>query len=39
MFPIEGVVAVALLGWPQVAFAVAGGLLSRRFKITLYPRG
>ena len=38
MFPIVGVVAVALLGWPQVAFALAGGSLSRRFKVTITRR-
>ncbi len=38
MFPIVSVVAVALLGWPQVAFALAGGFLSRRFKVTISPR-
>ena len=38
MIPIVCVVAVALLGWPQVAFALAGGFLSRRFKVTISPR-
>jgi hypothetical protein len=38
MFPIVGLVAVALLGWPQVAFALIGGFLSRRFKITITRR-
>jgi hypothetical protein len=26
---------VAMLGWPQLAFALIGGFLSRRFKITI----
>ena len=38
LIPIVCVVAVALLGWPQVAFALAGGFLSRRFKVTISPR-
>jgi hypothetical protein len=29
MFPIVGIVAVALLGLPQLAFALLGGFLSR----------
>jgi hypothetical protein len=37
-FPIVCVVAVALLGWPQLAFALAGGFLSRRFKVTISRR-
>jgi hypothetical protein len=30
--------SVVALGWPQVAFALIGGFLSRRFKITVTPR-
>jgi hypothetical protein len=36
--PIQLFVAVVMLGWPQLAFAVIGGFLSRRFKITLTRR-
>jgi hypothetical protein len=36
--PIGGFVLVVLLGWPQVAFALSGGLLCSRFKITITPR-
>jgi hypothetical protein len=36
--PIQLFVAVVLLGWPQLAFALVGGFLSRRFKITITPR-
>jgi hypothetical protein len=36
--PIGCFVVVVLLGWLQVAFALVGGLLSRRFKITITPR-
>jgi hypothetical protein len=32
--PIACFGIVVMLGWPQVAFALLGGLLSRRFKIT-----
>jgi hypothetical protein len=35
--PIEGFVAVVMLGLPQVAFALFGGSLSRRFRITRRP--
>lgn len=35
---IEYPVAVAMLGGPQLAFALLGGFLSRRFKITITPR-
>ena len=38
MIPIVCVVAVALLGYPKVAFALAGGFLSRKFKVTISPR-
>jgi hypothetical protein len=38
MFPILCVVVAVLLGWPQVAFALAGGFLSRKFKVTISPR-
>jgi hypothetical protein len=38
MFPIVGIVAVALLGLPQLAFALLGGFLSRRFRITITRR-
>ena len=30
--------AVVMLGWPQMAFALLGGFLSRRFKITIARR-
>jgi hypothetical protein len=36
--PIVCFVAVVMLGWPQVIFALIGGFLSRRFKITITPR-
>jgi hypothetical protein len=29
---------VAILGWPQLAFALAGGFVSRRFEITISQR-
>ena len=35
---IQLFVAVVMLGWPQLAFAVIGGFLSRRFKITITRR-
>ncbi len=31
-------VAVAMLGWPQLAFALTGGFLCRQFRITITPR-
>jgi hypothetical protein len=37
-YPILCSVLVAMLGWPQVAFALIGGFLSRRFKITITKR-
>ena len=36
--PILCLVAVVVLGGPQVAFALMGGFLSRRFKIAVTPR-
>jgi hypothetical protein len=36
--PIMISVAVVVLSLPQVVFALIGGLLSRRFKITITPR-
>jgi hypothetical protein len=36
--PIGGLVVVVMLVGPQVAFALIGGFLSRRFKITITPR-
>ncbi len=36
--PIACFVAVVMLGWPQVAFALIGGSLSRRFRITITRR-
>jgi hypothetical protein len=36
--PIGGLVVAVMLVGPQVAFAVIGGFLSRRFKITITPR-
>jgi hypothetical protein len=38
LVPIAYFVAVIMLGWPQVAFALIGGFLSRRFKITITRR-
>jgi hypothetical protein len=37
-FPVLCVGMVILLGWPQVVFALIGGFLSRRFKITITRR-
>jgi hypothetical protein len=34
----QGIVAVVMLGWPQLVFAVIGGFLSSRFKITITRR-
>lgn len=36
--PINWFVALLMLAGPQLAFAVFGGFLSRRFKITVTPR-
>ena len=36
--PIVCFVCVVMLGWPQVAFALIGGFLSLRFKITITRR-
>jgi hypothetical protein len=36
--PLAGSVIVVMLAWPQVAFALIGGFLSRRFKITITQR-
>jgi hypothetical protein len=36
--PIGCFILVVLLGWPQVAFALVGGFLSRGFRITITPR-
>jgi hypothetical protein len=38
LVPIAYIVAVIMLGWPQVAFALIGGFLSRRFKTPNTPR-
>jgi hypothetical protein len=38
LIPTQGVVAVVMLGGPQVVTALVGGFLSRRFKITISPR-
>ena len=35
--PIRYFVAVVMFVWPQVAFALVGGFLSRRFKVTITP--
>ena len=35
LIPIQAFVAVVMLGGPQAAFAVIGGFLSRRFKLTI----
>jgi hypothetical protein len=32
---VLGCVAAAMLGWPQLAFALIGGFLSRRFKVRI----
>ena len=34
----QGIVAVVMLGWPQLVFAVIGGFLFRKFKTTSTPR-
>ena len=36
--PIGGLVVAVMLIGPQVVFALVGGVLSRRFKITITPR-
>ena len=36
--PIAYPIAVVLLAWPQVAFALLGGWLSRRYKVTIARR-
>ena len=36
--PIAGFVGAVMLGLPQVAFALIGGFLSRRFRVTITPR-
>jgi hypothetical protein len=36
--PIALICIAAMLGWPQLAFAVIGGFLSRRFKTTITRR-
>jgi hypothetical protein len=36
--PIACIAYVVMLGWPQVVFAMIGGFLFRRFKITITPR-
>jgi hypothetical protein len=36
--PLAGSIVMVMLAWPQVAFALIGGLLSRRFKITITRR-
>jgi hypothetical protein len=36
--PIAFFGAAVMLGWPQVVFALIGGFLSRRFKITITRR-
>jgi hypothetical protein len=38
LIPIQCVVAAVMLVGPQVVFALIGGFLSRRFKITITPR-
>jgi hypothetical protein len=37
-FPVASCVSAAMLGLPQLAFALIGGLLSSRFKITITRR-
>jgi hypothetical protein len=37
-FPIACFVIVVMLAWPQVAFALLGGFLSRRYEITISRR-
>ena len=36
--PVAYTFAVVLLGWPQVAFALLGGFLSRKYKVTIVRR-
>jgi hypothetical protein len=36
--PLGGFVVVVVLGLPQLVFALIGGVVSRRFKITSHPR-
>ena len=36
--PISCFGSVVMLGWPQVAFALIGGFLCRRFRITITRR-
>ena len=36
--PLECFVIMVMLAWPQVAFALIGGFLSQRFKITITRR-
>ena len=36
--PIAYPIAVVLLAWPQVAFALLGGWLSKRYKVTITRR-
>ena len=36
--PIACFVVVLMLAWPQVAFALLGGFLSRRYKVTIARR-
>ena len=36
--PVGGLVVAVVLVGPQVVFALVGGVLSRRFKITITPR-
>jgi hypothetical protein len=38
LVPIVCFGIVVMLGWPQVAFALIGGSLSRRFKAPRIPR-
>ena len=38
LVPIVWLGTVLMLGWPQVAFALIGGSLSRRFKAPSIPR-
>ena len=38
LIPLGWSVIVVMLAWPQVVFALIGGFLSRRFKITITRR-
>lgn len=35
---VLGCVVAVMLGWPQLAFALVGGYISRRYKVTVTRR-